>query len=82
VTCDACTEAERNPQTGYFRAQCLNCSARMFANSPMAWDALRGRTGPLQDAIRKTWPDDYEGGKQLVWQWVKKLKAARAAMKG
>ena len=78
MTCPACVEAETKPLTGSFNNNCLNCSARMLAYSPAAFEALRGETAvPLQEAIRKTWPNDYDTGRAMVWDWIKKLRKAR-----
>lgn len=74
MNCPACAAAEANPLYGSFLASCKSCSARMLANSPKAFDAMRnGRPDELQQAISATWPDDYEAGRQLVWQWIQKL---------
>jgi hypothetical protein len=54
----------------------------MLASGPLAWNAVNGQPAALQAQIAKLWPQDPDEGKRLVWQWLKKLKAARAAMKG
>lgn len=80
MTCRACEDAEANPLTGSFHASCLNCTARALAHSPMAFKAMKaGRRDELQAAISKVWPDDFDAGRRAVWEWVKKLDAARAA---
>ena len=34
MTCPACAEAERNPMTGLYQANCLECKVRAIAQSP------------------------------------------------
>ncbi len=80
IQCPSCRAAEVNQFTGSYHAGCENCSARMLANSPQAWNAIhKGQAAQLQEAIRKTWGDEYNVGRQMVWEWIQKLTAARAA---
>jgi hypothetical protein len=34
ATCPSCAEAERNPRTGFYHAQCAECQARAIAHRP------------------------------------------------
>lgn len=86
MTCPACTDADANPLTGSYHAHCLECAARMLANSPAAWRAVNAVTSvDLQRAIASTFGDEgtpeYERGRQRVWHWVKRLSKARAELR-
>ena len=78
MTCKACFEAERNPQTGYFGAGCKQCDARAIAMSPAAWKASNAKTNvDLQESIERVFgADSYSEGRVLVWKWMQKLGVA------
>ena len=61
TTCPACTEFASNPQTGSYRAQCLECKARSIANSPLYFEASQAEAitpayrSALQRAFGGAW---------------------------
>jgi hypothetical protein len=85
VTCKACEEAEKNPWTnGSHMNGCLSCSARAFATSPQAKEALLGTPGPLQAAMRQ-FSGTQENYRQLrieVYRWMKLIDEAREKERG
>lgn len=83
AACTACEQASTDPLCGSYFAPCKDCAARMLAHSPLAFNALKGaQVEKFQRAIQAVWPDDYEAGRRLVWNWMKRINAARAAPKG
>lgn len=81
--CLACQAAEKNPLSSSYWSRCMECNARLLAHSPVAFTAVNnGQVEKLQELIRRVWGDEYEAGKQAVWRWMQRIKAARAAQKG
>jgi predicted nucleic acid-binding Zn-ribbon protein len=80
MNCSACEEAEKNPWTnGSYMNGCPSCSARAFATSPQAKEALLGTPGPLQAAMRQ-FSGTQENYRQLrieVYRWMKLIDEAR-----
>lgn len=77
--CPYCAEAmERPTRGGMFSAQCLGCSARSLAASPMAMRAMAGEPRELQAAIERVWRGDYSAGRAAVWEWIERIKRWKA----
>lgn len=79
MTCDACTRAEKNPQTGLFNAFCDGCAARAIALSPDFHESVqqRRRTERYGQALTAMFKDREEHGHDLVRAWAKKLRQAK-----
>jgi hypothetical protein len=78
MTCPSCADAERNPRTGSYRTECIDCSARALAHSPIYHEAsARGRmTQAYSDALRKVAGDnvtDRENLHRRVKAWVDRI---------
>jgi hypothetical protein len=80
MTCPACQDAQANPWLcGSYQANCLDCEARAFAQSPQARDALLGYPEALQGAMRQIWPtqEQYRQGRLSVYRWIKLIDEAK-----
>ena len=79
MTCQPCTDAEREPQRvgGVSFASCDGCKARRIAKSPQAFDATRGKASDLVALIEAAFPKDYKAGRAEVWRWMQVFTAAR-----
>ena len=79
MSCDDCIAAEPYPagHGGYRFNDCEGCKARALAVSILTHRAKNGDPGPLQEAIRKTFPDNFSAGQLAVWDWFKKIEAAK-----
>lgn len=78
MTCESCTAAEANPETGRTNAFCTSCQARALANSPQAFDAIAGKPEALRQKIVDIWKEEgYKAGREAVWAWVEKFKKIR-----
>lgn len=79
IECQACTRALGNPgRGGVYCMTCSECRARLLANSPEAFAALRGEPGPLQASIAEGWPKDFQAGRAAVWRWMERIKEWKA----
>ena len=77
--CPDCAAARQDPNRGLFGMHCLGCVARHLADSPAAWRAVRtGDAAELVASIRTAWGDRYAEGRRAVWDWIRRLKDARA----
>lgn len=79
MKCPHCASAENSPATvGRYSAECMGCTARQLALSPMAHKASGGDPAPLQEAMHKAFGKDYRAGRVAVWGWVGKIEKAKA----
>ena len=80
TTCPSCLKWEEDFRSGAYHADCDDCKARALAGSPAAWRAMSAiTTVDLQDAIVRVFTQErYAVGRPLVWQWIQKLKDAKA----
>lgn len=80
--CPACKQAEKSPTSGYYMADCLECSCRALAQSPEAWKAINALSNvPLQQAMQRLANGDvqnYEQIRKRVWHWIGKTQGVKA----
>lgn len=80
TTCTACAAWERDHKSTEVADSCLECTARYLAGTPEAQRAARGQTAvELHEAIRRTFGDQFDEGRRMVWRWMQRLKEARSA---
>lgn len=81
MSCPACTEAGQNPRSGFYRADCLECSARMLAHGPEHWEAMAVAqfTPRYAAALKAVFGERWQQGHERVRAWSKKLKGNDAA---
>lgn len=75
--CPSCQEAEKNPLSGLYQANCTSCKARAIANGIEAYEASKcGRVTPeLRYALRKVWGENWESiGVVMVKRWADRQK--------
>jgi hypothetical protein len=82
LACAACVEAEQNPLTGAYRAQCRNCGARALANSPEyhASTVAGAMTPAYAASLRLIFGSeraDRDAGHQTVKAWDQAVRQAR-----
>ena len=77
--CKACRAWFANTLSGWYAADCEECSARQVAGSPEAWRWLKQNdaTGLRALTARTFKPDRYELGRELVKAWIKRWADAR-----
>jgi hypothetical protein len=75
LTCEACTRAEHNPETGIYHADCMGCQARSVAQSPQA-KARHADPQALLGLMRRIWVDkaEHAKGRPLMWEWLKRIE--------
>jgi hypothetical protein len=75
--CQACAEAERNPNTGMYHADCRECSARALSASPQHFAASQaGALLPAyRDALQAVFGDGWKAGHERVKAWSQRRKA-------
>ena len=67
VECQACSCALANPgRGGVYLLSCLECRARLLANSPEAFEAVRGSPERLQASIADIVRQDRNGGPAIA----------------
>ena len=70
MTCEACETARRNPLSGLYHRDCLECSARALAGSP-AYHAAA-----MADAITPDYRDALQAVYGEAWrEWHQRVKA-------
>lgn len=76
MTCPECEMAAVNPLSIFYRADCIECEARMLAQGPGAHQRESDHAELLQHEMRMTWPevDQYKRGRVAVWNWIKRLE--------
>ena len=74
MTCEACQAAEANPHCGQYRADCLECAARMLSHSPAYFEAKQsGKMTPAyRQALASTFGEDWQAGHERVKAWAKR----------
>lgn len=84
--CPACEVAHGNAESGYYRAGCVECSARMLAHGPEHFDAMAAAafTPAYRTALQVVFGGDWMDGHTRVRSWSRQIEAARQAraMKG
>lgn len=76
MTCPACTEAERNPHTVMYQADCKECAARGLAASPAHFlSAQAAKLLPeYKNALQAVFGDDWRAGHLRVKAWSQRAK--------
>ena len=79
--CPACIAAAANPQSGYYRAGCVECGARGLAHGPQHHEAMLAAafTPAYRSALQAVFGLDWMEGHKRVRAWSKRIEAARAA---
>jgi hypothetical protein len=74
-------EAAANPQSGYYHAGCMECSARMLAQGPEHWEAMAVSqfTPRYAAALKAVFGKQWQQGHERVRAWSKKIKGKDAA---
>jgi hypothetical protein len=77
--CPACGTAEANPDTGYYRANCQECAARMLAHGPEHFDAMAAAafTPAYRSALQAVFGGGWMDGHVRVRAWSKRIAAWR-----
>lgn len=77
ITCDGCTMAKENPQSGLYVANCPGCKARAIAQSPQAAEArkLGSVTKAMKRVMQGAFGDDWKAHLPAVQAWAKKGRA-------
>jgi hypothetical protein len=76
--CHACTAWEADHISGKLITGCDDCTARDIARGYDYWNAtVMCEKEPLQAVIARSFPDDLDRGKRLVWDWAKKVGARK-----
>ncbi len=72
MTCEACTEAIKSPHSGMYRADCLDCTARMLSRSKECFDAARSEaiTPAYRDALQAVFGENWMDGHARVKRWI------------
>ena len=75
MTCPACAEFERNPNTGRLHAACAECVARHLAKSPEHAESAKAKQilPPYEAALERIYGTDWEAGHHKVRTWAKRL---------
>lgn len=76
MTCPACAEAMRNPNTGMYRAGCKECSARALAAAPAHFLAAQAPKllPEYKNALQAVFGDDWRAGHLRVKAWSQRAK--------
>lgn len=74
MTCDACTRARENQNSGRYHANCDGCAARALSRSPDFAEAARqgNMTPRYRMALAAFFPKYEEQGHELVKDWAKR----------
>lgn len=80
MTCPACTEAEANPLSGMYHAQCHGCAERSFANSPMFFECARGKamTASYRQAMQASFGEGWVKAHERVKAWAERIRSTKA----
>ena len=77
MTCPSCQEAEKNPLSGLYQANCTSCNARAIAHGQELWEASREKriTGRYKALLVGIWgPDHWQEGHEQVKRWANTMK--------
>lgn len=80
MNCEACENAEKNPLTGRYSANCQECHARALAHSFAVFESKRkGEKSPeYAAALTKVFGEGNEKeGHEKVRQWFKKIQQTK-----
>lgn len=79
MTCPYCAEAEQRPDYPCYQAQCLGCSVRALAHSPMFY--FSGQAGSIRPEYRKALQQlgDWQEIHALVKEQAARIKDYRQA---
>ncbi len=81
MTCPACTAYAKNPNSGSYRASCLDCSIRSIAQGPAFHEAQQ--TGTISKgyraALERAFAGDWRRGHQVVKDWAAKINPTNGA---
>lgn len=75
MTCAACQAAESDPNSGHYRADCLECAARALSYGPQHFEAkCAGKITPAyRDALARVFGEDgMKAGHERVKAWAKR----------
>lgn len=74
MTCPACTESRLNRWCGHYRADCLECSARMLSHSPEHFEAkTAGKLTPdYLKALQSVFGEDWKAWHERVKAWAER----------
>ena len=75
MTCVACQAAETNPRTGLTCVGCIDCQARMLAQSPGAFQRESDHAELLISDMRKLRPleSEYRELRRKTWAWINRF---------
>lgn len=81
MTCESCAAAQLNPLSGLYHTGCLDCTARLLAQSPgfaASMAALKFRRDYLE-ALKAAWGAKWEDGHRLVKHHANRIQDARTS---
>lgn len=80
MTCQACTEAERDPTRDEFSNFCASCDARALAatGAHLASRAAGRMTPEYRDALGKVFGEAWREGHEAVREWAGKMQQGKA----
>jgi len=73
--CEACAEAETNPRTGMFRAECIECSARALAQGPQHFLSQKAKRilPEYHAALQSVFGEKWREGHDAVKSWAERM---------
>ncbi len=79
--CDACTQAEKNPLSGSYYANCQNCAARSLAHGQDYFYARESdsMTPAYRSRLQEYFGNEWMAYHSKVKDWANRIEAARHA---
>jgi hypothetical protein len=75
MTCKACDDFARSPISGVYFAHCVDCQARMLAQGPWFYEAVRANaiTPRYRTALQSVFGEAWKAGHELVRKWAARI---------
>ncbi|MDR0478309.1 MAG: hypothetical protein LBH31_00595 [Burkholderiaceae bacterium] len=82
--CPSCRAAQDDPTTPLFHSGCLECQARMLANSPAFFQAKKAGyiTSVYNAALVPVFGTEVIAGNKRVKDWARRIEQARQLKRG
>ncbi len=77
MICESCDRAATNPHTGWFNADCPECSARALAGGPDFFESKTGGrlTSTYRHALEAAFGEAWKAGHERVKAWAERMAA-------
>lgn len=82
IPCPSCADAEVNPLSGHFSANCKECSARAIAGGPDFYEVSKARavTPEYARLMKNVFGEEWKSSHERVKAWAQRMAEARVIL--